>query len=72
MSFEEFSEQEPYSKMKSVVIVSDIFSNIKELKEAIFHDMISKHYETSIVESGPTKYIVKYFDNTCKWRLHAS
>uniref|UniRef100_A0A7I3ZY27 Transposase MuDR plant domain-containing protein n=2 Tax=Physcomitrium patens TaxID=3218 RepID=A0A7I3ZY27_PHYPA len=57
--------------MKSVVIVSDIFSNIKELKEAIFHDMISKHYETSIVESGPTKYIVKYFDNTCKWRLHA-
>lgn len=48
------------------------FSSIKELKEVILHDAISKHYETTIIKSNLMRYIIMYSNDTCKWRLYVS
>nr|PNR27552.1 hypothetical protein PHYPA_029704 [Physcomitrium patens] len=45
--------------MSLSLILGIIFSTSKELKEAISNDTISKHYETSIIKSDLTRYIVK-------------
>lgn len=58
--------------MSLSLILGIIFSTSKELKEAISNDTISKHYETSIIKSDLTRYIVKCRNDNYKQKLHTS
>lgn len=49
--------------MIASLMVSVVFSSIKELKEAISHYVITKHYETSIIKFNSIKYTMKYSKN---------
>lgn len=71
MSFEELGDQESFFKMTSVLIVDDVFNSIKQLKEAVSCDVISKHYKASIVKFDLIRFTRKSSNNTCNWRLHA-
>lgn len=54
------------------LILDFIFDSSNKLKEVIYHDVISKNFDTSIMKFDQTRYNMKCCNNTCKWRLHAS
>lgn len=52
--------------MPPSVEVGVVFTSSEKLKKAIPHDVISKHYETTIIKSDQLRYIMKRHNNNYK------
>lgn len=64
--FKEILKKHLYFKMPPSVEVGVVFTSSEKLKKAIPHDVISKHYETTIIKSDQLRYIMKRHNNNYK------